>query len=149
MPITTTLHLGATDSWLCRDDTGQQHAFALGLDRLVQQCLRHTPPRPVELEHAIEVTEDGVMPLAPQFGGTAQLLLQGEGAALLRAALPGAGVLTLDAVEALFNRLVMVSEGRPAVEETLPTDARFYAALLVLREALHHLRFAQVRLQAQ
>ena len=145
---TTTLNLGATESWLRHDGTGLQQSLALGLDRLVQQCLRHTPPRPVELEHAIEVTEDVVMPLATQFGGTAELVLQGPGAALIAAA-QSATLLTLEDVEALFNRLVMLSEGRPVAQETLPTDARFFAAMVVLRETLHHLRFAQVRLQPQ
>ena len=41
--------------------------FPLGVDSLVRQSLRHVPPRPIELEHAIELTEEAVMPLAAQF----------------------------------------------------------------------------------
>jgi hypothetical protein len=55
-------------------------------------------------------------------------------------------VLTLDEVEGLFNRLVAVSQGRPASQEKLPTDTLFFASLLVLREFMHHLRFAEVNL---
>ena len=56
--------------------------------------------------------------------------------------------LTLEEIETLFNRLVAVSEGRPASQEVLPTDGRFVAAMLMLREFMHHLSFAKVTLQA-
>jgi hypothetical protein len=125
--------------------------FALGVDALVRQSLRHEPPRPIELEHAIELTEEAVMPLAAQFAGSARLMLQGLGASLIARSLETGGVaqtaLTLDEVESLFNRLVAVSLGRPASQETLPTDARFFAAMLMLREFMHHLHFTQVTLQ--
>lgn len=126
--------------------------FPLGVDSLVRQSLRHEPPRPIELEHAIELTEEAVMPLAAQFAGSSALILQGLGTSLIASSLKTSGIaqaaLTLDEVEVLFNRLVSVSQGRPASQESLPTDARFFAALLMLREFMHHLHFAQVTLQA-
>ncbi len=126
--------------------------FPLGVDSLVRQSLRHEPPWPIELEHAIELTEEAVMPLAAQFAGSSVLTLQGLGASLIASSLKTSGIaqtaLTLDEVEALFNRLVSVGEGRPASQETLPTDARFFAVMLMLREFMHHLHFAQVTLQA-
>lgn len=125
--------------------------FPLGVDSLVRQSLRHEPPRPIELEHAIELTEEAVMPLAAQFAGGPWLILQGLGAALIAHGLETSGitqtVLTLDELEALFDRLVSVSQGRPASQETLPMDARFFAAMLMLREFMHHLHFTQVTLQ--
>lgn len=54
--------------------------------------------------------------------------------------------LTMDEVEALFNRLVAVSQGRPVSREKLPTDKHFVAAMLILREFMHHLHFAEVSL---
>ena len=126
--------------------------FELGVEALVRQSLRHEPPRPIELEHAIELTEEAVLPLAAQFAGSAGLTLQGLGASLIARGLDRGGLartaLTLDEVESLFNRLVAVSLGRPASQEALPTDARFFAALLMLREFMHHLHFTQVTLQA-
>lgn len=128
-----------------------QREFPLGVDSLVQQSLRHKPPRPIELEHAIEVTEEALMPLAAQFASSAGLILQGLGASLIAHSLVTSGIaqtaLTLDEVEALFNRLVSVSQGRPASQESLPTDARFFAAMLMLREFMHHLQFAHVTLE--
>jgi len=128
---------------LCRE-------FALGVDGLVRQCLSHEPPWPVELEHAIDLTEEAVMPLASQFADAHGLVLQGVGATLIANALQVSGVsqtvLTLDEVEELFNRLVAVSQGRPASQEKLPTDVRFFGAMLILREVMHHLRIAEVAL---
>lgn len=122
----------------------------LSVDALVRQSLRHEPPLPIELEHAIELTEDAVMPLAAQFAGGSGLTLQGLGASLIVNALETSGVmqavLTLDEVEALFNRLIAVSQGRPTSQEKLPTDTLFFASLLILREFMHHLRFQEVNL---
>lgn len=127
--------------------------FPLGVDSLVRQSLRHEPPWPIELEHAIELTEDAVMPLAAQFAGTTGLILRGLGATLIASGLKTSGItqaaLTLDEVEVLFNRLVSISQGRPASQETLPTDARLFSAMLMLREFMHHLHFAQVTLESE
>ena len=122
----------------------------LGVDALVRQSFRHEPPHPIELEHAIDWTEEAVMPLAAQLVDGSRLTLQGLGAALIADGLKvndtPQRTLTMDEVEALFNRLVSVSQGRPVSQETLPTDARFFAVILILREFMHHLQFAQVTL---
>jgi hypothetical protein len=88
------------------------------------------------------------MPLAAKLVRTEQLLLSGSGAALI---LQGVGAApdatlrwSLDEVEDIFNRLAMVSQGRPSGQEALPTAPEFYAAMVILRECLHHLRFGGV-----
>ena len=125
--------------------------ITLGVDSLVRQSIRHEPPQPIELEHAIELTEDAVMPLAAQFAGNTGVVLQGMGAALIIFGLDAAGLSltspTRDEVETLFNRLVAVSEVRPISHEVLPIHSRFFAAMLMLREFMHHLNFANVALE--
>jgi hypothetical protein len=125
--------------------------FALGVDSLVRLCLIHEPPWPIELESAIELTEEAVMPLAAQFAATTGLILQGFGATLIANTLLASGISlpvpTLDEVEHLFNRLVAVSQGRPASQEKLPIVGLFFGAMLILREFMHHLHFAEVTLQ--
>lgn len=125
--------------------------FPLAVDSLVRYSLRHEPPQPIEIEHAIELAEGAVMPLANHFADGTGLLLQGSGRLLIARNLNAGGMaqtlLTLDEVETLFNRLVSVSEGRPTSQEALPTDARFLAAMLILREFMHHLHFPRVTLQ--
>lgn len=141
---------GSTMRRIAGDATQARVDFPLGLDLLVRQCFRHEPPLPLELEHAIDLTEEAVMPLASRFSGPLGLILQGEGALRIANALEVSGiaqtVLSLDEVESLFNRLVAVSQGRPATQETLPTDAGMFACLLILRELMHHLHFSSVAL---
>lgn len=152
-PVTELEMLGETSK--VRRRVGAQtvlsREFPLGVDSLVRNSLRHEPPWPIEIEHAIELTEDAVMPLANHFADSTELLLYGSGGLLMARNLNAGGMaqtlLTLDEVETLFNRLVSVSEGRPTSQETLPTDARFLAAMLIVREFMHHLHFPRVTLQ--
>jgi hypothetical protein len=93
-----------------------------------------------------------VMPLAAKLVRTDLLQLRGSGAALI---LQGVGAKpdaelrwNLEEVEDLFNRIAMVSQGRPSGQEALPTAPEFYAAMVIVRECLHHLRFVGVVVQA-
>ena len=151
MTVQTTLQLGTeTSTVLCVED-GQvvlQQELPLGTASLARQWMRHTPPTPLDIEHAIEVTEDVLMPLAAKLARTEQLQLSGSGAALIlqgvRAAPDVALHWSLDEVEDLFNRIAMVSQGRPIGHEALPTAPEFYAAMVIVRECMHHLRFTGV-----
>ncbi|MDZ7921763.1 hypothetical protein [Rhodoferax sp.] len=155
MTVQTILELGAeSSSVLCTEDgrVVLQQSLPLGTASLARQWMRHTPPTPLDIEHAIEATEDVVMPLAAKLVRTEQLQLRESGAALI---LQGVGAgpdatlrWNLDEVEDLFNRLAMVSQGRPAGQEALPTASEFYAAMVILRECLHHLRFGGVVVRA-
>jgi exopolyphosphatase/pppGpp-phosphohydrolase len=151
----TTLELGAETSTLVCIEDGRvvlQHSLPLGTASLARQWMRHTPPTPLDMEHAIEQTEDVVMPLAAKLVRTDQLLLRGSGAALILQAVgakPDEALLWgLDEVEVFFNRIAMVSQGRPSGQEALPTAPEFYAAMVILRECLHHLRFGAVVVEA-
>jgi hypothetical protein len=156
MTAQTSLHLGAdTSTLICVDESGQvviQEELPLGTASLARQWMRHTPPTPLDIEHAIEQTEDAVMPLAAKLMRTEQLQIRGPGAALVLqgvGAKPGVVLQwNLDEVEDLFNRIAMVSQGRPSGQEALPTAPEFYAAMVILRECLHHLRFSGVELEA-
>jgi exopolyphosphatase/pppGpp-phosphohydrolase len=151
----TTLELGAETSTLVCIEDGRvvlQHSLPLGTASLARQWMRHTPPTPLDMEHAIEQTEDVVMPLASKLVRTDQLLMRGSGAALILQAVgakPDEALLWgLDEVEVFFNRIAMVSQGRPSGQEALPTAPEFYAAMVILRECLHHLRFGAVVVEA-
>ncbi len=155
MNAQTTLELGAETSTLVCIEDGRvvlQHSLPLGTASLARQWMRHTPPTPLDMEHAIEQTEDVVMPLAAKLVRTDQLLLRGSGAALILQAVgakPDEALLWgLDEVEVFFNRIAMVSQGRPSGQEALPTAPEFYAAMVILRECLHHLRFGAVVVEA-
>jgi hypothetical protein len=115
-------------------------------------------PTPLALENAIAVVEDEVYTahsrlraLLPPGAPTLQpwSCLSPE----LQQIVSLAGValegtprrLGRDALEALFNRVAAVAEGRPAAHAGLPDSATWAAALLVLRELMHHLPFEQMR----
>lgn len=147
----TLLELGRASSRVQKQMNGEQARetlFALGLDTLAARYLKHEPPLPVEFERAIEHTEDVVMPLATLFGDGQQLRLEVLGATLVAQAFRDSGlqqgVVTRDEIENLFNRLVSISEGRPPSLERLPIDRHFVAAVIVLREFMHHLGFDRV-----
>lgn len=128
------------------DPAKESASFTAPLGRAaLAATLRHDPPTPLELEHAIEQIEDALMPLRAQVAGAALVFANAALHALARAdagadgAAPGADI-TLDmaAVEALFTRLAARANGRPATQDRLPTDPASSAALLVAREVLHH-----------
>lgn len=151
MTVQTILELGAeSSSVLCTEDgrVVLQQTLPLGTASLARQWMGHTPPTQLDIEHAIEQTEDVLMPLAAKLARTEQLQLSGSGAALTLqgvGAEPDAGLhWNLDEVEDQFNRIAMVSQGRPIGHEALPTAPEFYAAMVIVRECLHHLRFSEV-----
>jgi exopolyphosphatase/pppGpp-phosphohydrolase len=151
MTVQTILELGAeSSSVLCTEDgrVVLQQTLPLGTASLARQWMGHTPPTPLDIEHAIEQTEDVLMPLAAKLTRTEQLQLSGSGAALISQGVGAApdAVLnwSLEEVEGLFNRIAMVSQGRPIGHEALPTAPEFYAAMVIVRECLHHLRFSGV-----
>jgi hypothetical protein len=83
------------------------------------------------------------MPIAAHFSHADELHIQGLGGAIISTTLQASGtfqpVHTVQEVEALFNRLIAVSQGRPMRQDNLPIDVRFVGAVLVVREVMHHL----------
>ena len=112
----------------------------------VAALLRHAPPTALEIERAIEVVEDAVMPARARLPAALQLatadarLLALAGHAGVR--VPAAGEppawLPTAAIEQLFNRLAALAEGRPAAQDALPADADSAATLVLVRELMHH-----------
>lgn len=146
----TVLHLGDECSWVVQGEGAQPvHVMRLelGTTRLARTCFQHDPPSPLELEHAIEVVEDVVMPLSRILARGSGLFVSEAGLAarLLASEEPPAdgGAWSLDSVESVFNRLAALGLGRPRSQDALPTDGRSVATVLILREFLHHLQFGQ------
>ena len=54
--------------------------------------------------------------------------------------------LTTDAVERTFDRWIAVVHGHPVAGAGLPSDSRFAATLLILRELMHHLQFESIQI---
>jgi exopolyphosphatase/pppGpp-phosphohydrolase len=115
----------------------------VGPQGLADTVLQHDPPTPAELERAIDLVEDALGGLHRVSAGTGLLT-----ADALLLALPGpgpqGGSLTRDAVELLFQRLASRALGTPVPADELPQGREIAAALLILRECMHHLDFDRV-----
>lgn len=116
----------------------------------VAQAFGQRMPTPLALENAIATVEDAVMPatrwLEAPPAGTAPPLTLYTRSPLMREVADAAGValstpparLSRQAVENLFNRLVDQIHRPGAPDAALPQRAEWAAALLILREGLHH-----------
>ncbi|MDX7901438.1 hypothetical protein [Aeromonas media] len=136
---TILLSLGETQSRVQitgADGTSQTFSLALGLAALAPGPFRRDPPSALELEQAIMVVEDMLMPLAARIPPHPVLHLQSP----VPLAEPlGSRVQSRENIERLFGQLVAMVEGDPLASAQLPKDRRFAAALLILREWMHHL----------
>lgn len=129
-----------------REKQGQAATLALGPEAIARRFFRSALPAPHELEAAIDVIEDALQGIAGNFSART---LNASAASL--GALPAfAGahgtLLSRVQVEAAFNRLADLANGRPAALDPLPDEPAFAARLLVLRELMHHLDFHEIRL---
>jgi len=98
---------------------------------------------PLALEQAIMVVEDLLMQLAARIPPHPVLQLS---CPVPLAAILGGQELSRENIERLFGQLVAMVEGDPLAAARLPQDRRFAAALLILREWMHHLDAERVQL---
>lgn len=147
----TVLHIGAEHMAIATGPSDEAAAWLvldIGAQKTARQFFRRSPPTPLEMENAIAAVEDEVIRAVPMLApGTALLCADAvvREIALLAGLAPGdLMVMPIDAMERVFERLAAVAEGRPVAREGLPQGADFAAALLILREFMHHLRFASL-----
>ena len=128
-------------------------ALLPGAHQLADKSFRHEPPRPVELESAIDVVEDQLSAAVDVVPTKSSLVLLGplarQLAQVIGCAEGGAATVSIETVEGLFQRLASESLGNPAARRGLPAGNIFVAGVLVLREFMHHLGFKLVTLEAQ
>jgi hypothetical protein len=124
---------------------GAEVVLAVGVGDLVDAVFRHDPPTPSEMERAIDLVEDALMASRLPQGDRGELLTSDP---LLRG-LPGlredGARLQRAAVESLFQALASASLGHLGTRGDIPAGAETAAALLVLRECMHHLGYEAVR----
>ncbi|MDU1145088.1 hypothetical protein [Aeromonas rivipollensis] len=125
------------------DGVSREFVLALGLDAMTPGPFSRDPPTSLELEQAIMVVEDVLMPLAARI--PPHPLVQLHSPVPLAEAL-GSRVQSRESIERLFGQLVAMVEGDPLASAQLPRDRRVTAALLILREWMHHLNAGSVAL---
>ncbi len=153
--VRTLLHIGDLETRLVAEaDHGPSLQWMLPIGSLTwtgSRPWRQGMPTALEIEHAIEQVEDAVMPLLRQLPPGTRLETRDVAARVLlacvREAVAGPDqVLSLDDVEHAFNQLAALSMGRPLASSSWPAHAGLAAYLVILREAMHHLRFASMAL---
>lgn len=147
----TGLHIGAMETVVSIRDAGMAAAplvMPIGTVKTGSGYFRHGLPSVLEIEHAIEAIEDALSRIqaAVPAGSTLQTAdpLIGRIAETAGVAAGPETVLGRELVELAFNRLAAVSAGRPPAQDAIPTDPEFAAALLILREFMHHLQFESI-----
>lgn len=152
----TVLHIGEEETAVATGVGAGPDAvmvLAIGSRTTAADFFRHTPPTPGELEAAIMVVEDEVTRARPMAAGQPTLLTTD---AAIREIAQIAGVpdgseliLSVEAVEGLFDLLAALSQGRPASSAGIPASPAFAATLLILREFMHHLKFMAITVRPQ
>ncbi|MDO9166932.1 MAG: hypothetical protein Q7U13_12565 [Rhodoferax sp.] len=147
----TVLHIGEEETAVATGVGAEPDAvivLAIGSRKTAADFFRHTPPTPGELETAIMVVEDEVTRARLMAAGQPTLLTMDTALRELAqiAGIPDGPelILSLEAVEGLFDLLAALSQGRPASSAGIPVDPVFAATLLILREFMHHLKFTTI-----
>jgi hypothetical protein len=112
--------------------------------------LAHEPATAQEIETAIAEIEDMLTPAIRTLPKGAELVTSASGFQALRQVLAlshvGNAQVEVSMVEDVFGRLAAVAYGTPANQMKIPESRSFAAAVLVLRELMHHAGFPSVRL---
>ena len=118
----------------------------------IARGFKQAPPSPLELENAIAAIEDEIAraPASPAAGARVRTK-----DALVREIALAAGLprdaetsLSLSAVEQAFQRLAAQAGRRQRSGDGLPTGNESAAALVLLRELMHHLGLPAIIVQA-
>lgn len=149
----TVLHIGADETTVAVGDGPAPAALrtlAMGAMRTSRDYFKQSPPGRLEFEIAIEPVEDEITNLRGMLPPVSTLYSTDAGLRhiALLAGVPDSADLCLDleAMERVFSRLAAVIQGKPAAHEGIPDDNAFVATLLILREFMHHLRFASIHI---
>lgn len=144
-PPRVTLHLGARQGWLALSED-ERHDISLGLHTLAQHRFQGRMPNALALEQGIEDVENAIMPAGPWLPRPVWLQTHDVLLHDIARAASAQQVLTLDAVERLFERLARQAGRAGAPDALLPQDPVWAAALLTLRECMHHWHVQEIHL---
>lgn len=152
LPVTL-LHIADEYSFIAQgmeaDKPDNVWVLDIGALKTTREYFKHIPPTPSEVENAIQVVEDTVMPLHKLLIPTTRLYtLDASVTEIARLTVysdskEGVKLERAD-MESVFNRLAAIITGRPASQDILPTSGSFASTILILREVMHHLGFMEI-----
>ncbi|MFH5883960.1 hypothetical protein ACG2F4_06580 [Halalkalibaculum sp. DA3122] len=126
-------------------EKGATTAIEAGNIQTILDNLKHEPAEAIELEAAIADIEDQLMPIIRDLPKR-RCLVTSEETFWSIAKVAGCNTddnlqLDIATVEEIFNRLADVAYGTPASRLGVPENREFAAAVLFLRELMHHAGF--------
>lgn len=127
------------------DGAGPEVVMAVGARDIAEGIFRRDPPSPFELEQAIDRVEDALAASGLRHAARGELLTRDHRLYALLDLRANGDRRMRDEVEDRFQRLASVSLGHPAALAGLPAGRNAAAALLILRECMHHLGFDGVQ----
>jgi hypothetical protein len=144
------LELGPLPGRIHIDGDGLTESFPLPIGTSdVVALFRRDPPTEGELETAIELIEEAVMPLVKRMPNGAVLVAASD---LVRELVnwstgsKASLVASLDAVEARFEQMALAAR-RGAWSREVVMDPSTCAGLLILREFMHHAGFDRIEVR--
>lgn len=143
----THLRLGA-DRTVLSPPGAEQVVIGVGIDRLAHGIFLHEPPSAVELERGITIIEDALMAAGLSHDSRGELATSDTQLQSIVGPMAGSTPVPLAEVEALFRRMAEVSHGSLARSSDPAFTRQASAALLILREIMHHLGYSAVQVDA-
>lgn len=142
------LHIAEQNTYLVFDPSVSEGTITLpyGYISISDDYYKHTPPTESDIEAAINVIEDEIMPMVKKVqNSNLHLVSFDERLHEIKGYItPDNKALSTMDIESLFSRLAAIITGRPASMDNLPTDNNFAAYLLILREIMHHFKFKDI-----
>lgn len=117
------------------------HDIHIGVEQIASDFFQHDIPGEPELDHAINCIEDELMRNLVLKSAGRKLISADQLHAAIFNVTDGVAEFSREQVEALFTRYAWLSMGRASATDNLQTGKHTYAALLILREMLHHLDY--------
>ena len=148
------MHVGDERTGVVTGNDGAPEAvlmLEIGSRRVAREHFRQLSLTEGELEHAIATIEDEVARARPMLIKRSTLFTTDE---VFRRIATNAGVpagasliFRLEVVEQTFGRFVSEALGKSPRSNAVPLDRESAAALLILREFMHHLQFASINVE--
>lgn len=148
----TFVEIGDKSSVLVQGDQSEIPTFSailqVGSTLVAEHFFAQYPPTPGEVENAITFIEDEIMLYHKKISsGSKSITSDSNILEIARFVIPIKSpetVLTATDIEIIFGRISAIVSGRPVSQDILPTDNKFIARLLILREILAHLKFREI-----
>lgn len=122
--------------------------LGIGFLKTAEEFFQHSQPTSRELEEAIAAIEDELARARAVIADDSKLVTTDnvvlEIARIAGIAAASEPILSIEAVEQLYQRFAAIASSAPATREETEFYAAYAATILILREAMHHLRYSAI-----